>query len=105
MSFGSDGEDLNDGSMGETDRGAQQPHAPQAPLPIPEREFLKAILQEPLKNLEYTITLEEPNGQETRKVEDLDMVGRLGGETQGFHVPQHPSARSPGRGTGEPVHP
>ena len=76
MSFGSDGEDLNDGSMGGTDRGAQQPHAPQAPSPIPESE--------------YTIALEEPNGQETRKVEDLDMVGRSGGETQGFQVPQHP---------------
>ena len=36
MSVSSDREDLNDGSTGETDRGAQQPPAPQATLPIPE---------------------------------------------------------------------
>ena len=65
MSVGSDGEDPNAGSTGKTDRGAQRPHAPQTPLPIPEREFRRAILQEPLKDLEYTITLEEPKGQDT----------------------------------------
>ena len=59
-------EEMSAGSTGETDGGAQRPHAPQAPSPIPEREFRRAILQDPLEDLEYAITLEEPNGQETR---------------------------------------
>ena len=36
------------------------------------------------------ITLEEPHGQEARRVEDPDLVGRPGGEIQGLHAPQPP---------------
>ena len=88
MIVGSDGEELNACSTVETDRGAQRPDTPQAPSPTREREFVAAILQEPFEqDLEYDITLEEPNGQETRRVDDPDLVGRPGGETQGFHPP------------------
>ena len=70
--------------------GAQRPRTPQGPSPLPEREFVVARLQEPLEDLENAITLEEPNGQVTRRREDMDLVKRPAGETQGFHVPQHP---------------
>ena len=90
MSLCSSREDINDGSIGVTDRGAQRPHAPRAPSPILEREFRRAILKEPLEDLEYTITLEEPNGQETKGEEDRNKVKAPGRETPGFHAPQCP---------------
>ena len=91
MSVGSNGEDRNTCSTEETDRKARRRHAPRASSPLREREFVAAILQGPFEqDLEYDIPLEEPNGQETRRVEDPDMVRRPGGEPQGFPAP-HPT--------------
>ena len=80
----------NAGPTGDIDRGARRPRAPRASLPISEREFRRAILQEPLEDLEYAITLEESNGPAPRGEEDKGRVKRSGGETQGFHAPKHP---------------
>ena len=57
MSIGdSDGEDLAACLTGETDRGAQRPHAPRAPSPNREREIVTVILQEPFEQgLEYLL--------------------------------------------------
>ena len=91
MSVGSNGEDRNTCSTEETDRKARRRHAPRASSPLREREFVAAILQGPFEqDLEYDIPLEEPNGQETRRVEDPDMVRRPGGEPQGFPAPHPP---------------
>ena len=38
------------------------------------------------EEIQAAITLEEPNGQEARRVEDPDLVWRPGGETQGLHA-------------------
>ena len=74
MSVSSDREYPDTGSTGKTDQGARRHHAPQAPSPIPEREFRRALLLEPLENWEYAIPLGEPNGQEIKGVEDREMV-------------------------------
>ena len=80
MSVGSNGEDRNTCSTEETDRKARRRHAPRASSPIREREFVTTILQEPFEQgLEYTITLEESNDQEARRVEDLVPDGEGGG--------------------------
>ena len=78
----------------EADREAQRHHTPQAPSPIPEREFRRALLKEPLEDWEYAIPLEKPNGQEIKGVEDREMVETPGGETQGLPAPQHPQPKA-----------
>ena len=83
-------EDLSDGSTGGTNRGAPRPHVPRAPPPVLEREFRGDKQQEPPEDLGYDIKLEEPNGRETRRVEGMNGVRRLGGDTQEFHGLQHP---------------
>ena len=91
-SFSSDGGGRgghNAGPTGDIDRGVRRPRAPRVSLPISEREFRRAILQEPLEDLEYVITLEEPTGPASRGEEDKGRVKRPGGETPGFHAPQH----------------
>ena len=90
MSVSSDRDDPDAGSTGKTDRGARRHHTPRALSHIPEREFRRAALQEPLEDWEYAIPLEEPNGQEIMGVEDREMVEKPGGEAQGFPDPQHP---------------
>ena len=81
MSLDSSREDLSDISTGVTDRGAPRTHTPRAPSPVPERKFQRDLLQEPPEDREYDIKLEEPNGWEKRRVEGLDGVKRLGGDT------------------------
>ena len=76
------------------DRGAQWPHAPRAPLPSLEREFKKAIRQEPCKDLEYVTATEEPNEQETRMVEDRRLVNKLEEDIQELLVTQHPPPKA-----------
>ena len=83
-------ESSRDVSTGGTDRGVPRTHIPREPSPVPEREFQRDILQEHPEDREYDIKLEEPNGWETRRVEGLDGVKRLGGDTQEFHGLQLP---------------
>ena len=71
----------------EADQEARRHHTPRAPSAIPEREFRRALLQEPLKDWEYIIPLEEPNDQEIKGAEDREMAEKPGGETQGFPAP------------------
>ena len=93
--FGNDEEDLNVGPTGETGREARRPHAPRNISPIWEREFRRAIRQEPLKHLDYDIKLEEPNGWETKRVGGLGGVDRTGRDPQKTHGPQHPLTETP----------
>ena len=88
---GNNGEDLKTCSTGETDREARRRHATRASSPIWEREFVVTILQAPFEQgLEYEIPLEEPNGQETRRMEDPNLVRKPGGEPQGSPASQPP---------------
>ena len=98
MSVSSDGDDPDNGSTGKSDRGVQQHHTTQAQSPIPEREFRRALLQEPLKDWEYIIPLEEPNDQEIKGAEDREMAEKPGGETQGFPAPSTHSPKPRQRG-------
>ena len=65
-------EDIATCPSGETDKGVRRPHAPRAPSPIREREFVTTILQEPFKQgPEYVSTLEGLNYIEDMRAENL----------------------------------
>ena len=68
MSVSSDGEDPDAGPTRKTEQGARRHHPPQAPSPITEREFRRALLKEPLEDWEYAIPLDEPNGSLSQRL-------------------------------------
>ena len=89
MSPDSSKEDLNNGPMGETNRGAPRYHAPQAPSPSPERDFRRTIRQESFKDLKDANTLEEEKG------------GPGTGRETGKRYPRVPQPPPPGTQAGE----
>ena len=90
----------------EADREARRHHTPRAPSPIPEREFRRALLQEPLEDWEYAIPLEgdreaqeglesellqgEPGRREAGGVEDGQVTETGEGERESTPAPEEP---------------